>query len=312
MRRQASALALVLWGACATSRLEPRLQSSADSVAYALRYPDALAAAQRAFDQDAQQAQQLSVALSKRIHELKADDSALLLRVVNEADAAGRSEEYARTRRQDRELADFWSEERGGLASRASAAAQKELAETSCADKDLAPAVQHALKDGLDRPREKRLRASNEAHHTLELHRTRLAGSLAGWQRAADEIALASHYTHVALREDMRELERLLGERNAVEATLGRAVDDERVIQSDPRAGEQKASQDRVVRVEKVRASLAAVSEPAQRALDDQQRKQAEAERAYEQAIEAIREHLRAVSPAQPQSGGPDARAVKH
>jgi hypothetical protein len=294
-------IVLVALTACAGSRNQPRLHSAAESTAYALQYPETLASAQRTFAADKQLAHALSNGLAARVNEIKVGaEPALPLRVVDEADAAGTSEAYARARTEERSFSTFWAEERAAVGARASAAAQKELADGQCANKDLAPAVQHALKEGLDKPLERRLRAYNEAQRTLELHKARLLpGTLPVWQRAADEIALASHYARVLLREDAHELERLLAEQSAVHATLSRAIDDERKIQTDPRGGEQKASQDRVVLIEKARASVPLAADQARAArsgLDDQL---SHAEVEYSQALAAIREHLRAL-PAAP------------
>ncbi|HEY6880223.1 MAG TPA: hypothetical protein VI299_19500 [Polyangiales bacterium] len=278
--------------ACAGGNASSALRSAADGTSYALRYPQRLADAERALAEDKQRAHTLNEDVS-RITELKIGDPTLARRVADEAHAAGTSAAFAQAYAEERSIAAFWSDERNGLAARVNAATQKELASSPCAQKDLGPTVQHALKDGLDKPLERRLRANNEAHRTLELHRARLPpGSLPSWQRAADLIALASHYANVVIPADARELARLLDERADVERTLGRAVDDERAIQTDPRAGEQRASQERVVEIEKSRAAIAPTAE---RARGAGERAQADAERAQEEhraALERVQQHF--------------------
>jgi hypothetical protein len=305
-------LALSLLGACAHNA-SSTLHSSAASTGYALHYPELLAAAEKQLAADARRAHELDVSLAK-LDQLKVSDRELCERVIDQADRAGTSDAYARARNDDRSIAAFWDDERAGIGARASAAAQKELADGSCADKDLGPAVQGALKGSLDKPRERRLRASNEAQRTLELHKARLApGSLPAWQRAADEIALASHYAYVALPDDVRELERLLREQADVQRTLDDAIDEERKIQRDPRGGEQKASQDRVVAIEKTRAEVSPTVEQARKVTDAARAALAAAQDEYDAALKRVREHISSSSAAETSRAvaSPTARSVK-
>jgi hypothetical protein len=291
--------ALVLLSACARNGNDATLHSSANGTSYALRYPQLLAAARQTLADDQKRAHELSVGLAK-VNEIKLADPSLPRRVVDEADAAGTTEGYDRARGTERDVALVWSEERAGLGARTSAAVQKEL-DGGCGEKDLGPTLQHALKDGLDKPLERRLRATNEAQRTLELHKARLApGTLPAWQRAADEIALASHYAYVALPADVRALQRLLDEQSRVEATLGRAIDDERKIQTEPHAGEQKASQDRVVEIEKVRAAVTPEVEQARSANGAAKALVQTAQDEYVAALKTIRARLESAPPAEP------------
>ncbi len=292
-------IALLVLGACAPNG-QTTLHSSAGDSSYALRYPQLLAAARKTFDEDARRAHELSASLRK-VSQIKLAEPTLPRRVISEADAAGTSEGYAEARESARDVSGFWDEERPALAARTSAALQKELADGGCGDKDLGPAVQHALKDGLEKPLEKRLRASNEAQRTLEVLRARLApGTLPAWQRAADDIALASHYAYVTLPEDARALSRLLEQRSSVDATLSVAEEDERRIQRAPQLGEQKASQDRVVELAKVRAAVTSEVELARRATDTAGSRVQTAQEEYQTALKTMRASIESTLVAHP------------
>ncbi|MET0287233.1 MAG: hypothetical protein ABW352_22300 [Polyangiales bacterium] len=299
MHLSRACVALVLVSACARSGSDQTLHSSANGTSYALRYPQLLAAARQALADDQKRAHELNVGLAK-VNELKLGDPVLLRRAVDEADAAGTTESYDRARGAERDVVQLWSEERAGLGARTSAALQKEL-DGGCGEKDLGPTVQHALKDGLDKPLERRLRANNEAQRTLELHKARLApGTLPAWQRAADDIALANHYAYVALPADARAVQRLLDEQSSAQATLERAIDDERKIQAEPHAGEQKASQDRVIEIEKVRATVAPEVEQARKANDAAPALVQAAQDEYSAALKTIRARLESAPAAEP------------
>ncbi|MDB4989558.1 MAG: hypothetical protein JWN04_4736 [Myxococcaceae bacterium] len=296
---------------CAGRPLDSKVASSADSAAYALRYGDDLDAATKRLFADKQRAHDLTSALPSRAHEVKpGGDRALLLRIVDESDRAGRSQSYARTQGDERALRSFWDDERGALAGRVSGAAQKEVLDAGCKETvELAGPVQHAMRDGIDKQLERRTRAANEGQRTLEQNKAKLAaGTIPAVQRLSDEIALASHLANVALVEDVRELDRLLAERADVEDTLRRMLEEERVLQSDPhKPAEQKASQDRVVQIEKTRAALPTKSAEAEAALKDHEEQLRLAQNEYDNTIEAIKASFRDAQPVTL----PEAAAVK-
>jgi hypothetical protein len=216
------------------------------------------------------------------------------LRVVEQSDASGRGQLFSRSRADERALREIWEEERGALGARVGGAAQKEIVDAGCKEVDVSPAVQRALRDGFDRQLERRMRAANEGQRTLEQNKARISpANLAALTRISDEIALASQLVHVALIEDMRELDRLIAERRDVDSTLARTLDDERAIQSDPKKpSEQKASQERVIQIEKQRASLGPEVkklESERQQLDERQRLAASE---YENTVKAVKESL--------------------
>jgi hypothetical protein len=290
-------------GGCAGSRLPPTTVSSAEGAGYALSYVDQLKRAKDTFESDDVRARELGASLRAHSAGLKLDnDRAVALRVVEQSDASGRGQHFARARADERALRAVWDDERGALGARVGSAAQKEVIDGDCKDVDVQPAVQRALRDGFDRQLERRMRAANEGQRTLEQNKARLSpANYAALGKLSDEIAQASHLVHVALIEDIRDLDRLIEERRDVEATLTRTLDDERVIQSDPKKpSEQKASQERVVQIEKQRASLGPEVqklESERRQLDERQRLAANE---YENTLEAVKDGLQEPVPPAP------------
>src|SRR5262245_56879356 len=174
---------LLALGACAGNQLQPKTISSAGTLGYAAEFPEAQAAAADSFGAHRQQAHELATGLPGRAPVLKpGDDPAFYLRVLDEADADGRRESFAQAREDDRTVRTFWTSERGALGARVATALQKQQGEQQpgCTPSDPQPAIQHALRDGLDRPLEKRLRAQSEADRLLERYRGRLTP--ATWQ----------------------------------------------------------------------------------------------------------------------------------
>jgi hypothetical protein len=293
--RALAALAFFISG-CAGSRLEPTVAPSSDNAGYAVGYSAALDGAAERLQRDKQRAHELSAALPAHARELKpGGDPDLLLRVVDEADAAGRAERLRSAFAEERAVQRFWDEERSAIGSRVTSATQKQIGEDGCKDVDVQGSIGPALRDGVDRQLERRVRAANEAQRTIEQHKARLApGTLPAVQRLADEIAVSSHLAHVALVDDVRELDRLLKEQRSVDKALARALDDERAIQADPRnAADQRASQERVVQIEKSRASVAPSVQRAELAIRDYEKLLDAAEREHEVAVDAIETDLR-------------------
>jgi len=282
-------------GSCAGNQLEPTTVSSADGAGYALGYIEQLKRARDAFESDDVRARELGSSLRTHTGALKLNgDQAIALRVVEQSDASGRGQHFSRSRAEERALREIWEDERGALGARVGGAAQKELVDAGCKEVDVQPAVQRALRDGFDRQLERRLRAANEGQRTLEQNKARIApANFAALTRLSDEVALASQLVHVALVEDVRELDRLIGERRDVDSTLARTIDDERAIQSDPKKpSEQKASQERVIQIEKQRAALGPEVqklEAERHQLDERQRLAASE---YENTLNAVKESL--------------------
>jgi hypothetical protein len=296
------ALALSLSaGGCAASQLEPTTVSSADGAGYALGYVDQLKRARATFESDDVRARELGSSVRTHVGSLKLDgEQAIALRVVDESDASGRGQLFSRSRADERALRAIWEDERAALGARVGGAAQKELVDAGCKEVDVLPAVQRALRDGFDRQLERRMRAANEGQRTLEQNKARIApASFVALSRLSDEIALASQLVHVALIEDVRELDRLINERRAVDSTLAHTIDDERAIQSDPKKpSEQKASQERVVQVEKQRAALGPEVQKLEAERHQLDERQLLAASEYENTLEAVRESLRKAPPA--------------
>jgi len=285
---------------CAARPYEPTSVSSADGAGYAVAYVDQLRSARTRFDDDDKRATELHGAIKTHADAVTPnlklpEERAIVLRVVEESEQSGRGQSYAHARANEQAMRGMWDDERGAIGARVTSSVQKEALDAGCKEVDLQPAVQHALRDGFDKQLERRARASNEGQRTLEQNKARLpAASFAALQRLSDEIALASHLGNVALVDDLRELERLLAEQKQVDDTLARMIDDERQIQRDPKKpSEQKASQERVMQIDKQRAALAPEvqkTESELRALEDRQHA---ASIEYERTLSAVRESLR-------------------
>jgi hypothetical protein len=225
--------AVLLWAAagCASSQMRPTLVSSSDSTGYALRYPELLGADAATFAAHKQKAHELSSNLAAHAGEPKpGGQDALLVQLVDQADADGRRESFARAQRSDVVLREFWEDERGPIAARVSGATQKQISEAGCTTvPDTQPAVQQALRASFDRQLERHLRAESESQRLLEQSKAQLPqAAFASMQRLLDEVALNSYLVNVALVEDADALNHRVAEYSTVEANLQRGLEAER------------------------------------------------------------------------------------
>jgi hypothetical protein len=268
-------LLLLVAVGCADKQPKPVMVSAAGLPGYSIAYPDRLSGETAMLVADKQQAAEQSQKLGARTAELKPGaDPAALLTIVQRADQAGRTEAFARANDEARSLRAFWQQERGPISARASGAAQKQLSEGSCGacgQVDLGGSLGYAIGAGIDKQLERRLRACNEAHRSIEYNEGRLGtGNLAAIEELADDVALTSYQVNVALPRARDRMDALLAEHEDVDATLARAIEWERSYQAGaPSPREKKASQDRLTILEQSRAALPAAVASARAARKD-------------------------------------------
>lgn len=283
---------------CASRQVKPVMVSSAGSTGYALSYPERLQAEVQSFDLNMHALVGAKQTKDPSLRDLKPGaDPKLLLVIVQQSDHAGRSEAYASSYAELTGLHTFWDEERNAVTGRVSGAAQKQVTEAGCNQQiDLGGPISYALKDGVDRQLAKRLRASNEAHRTIEFNKAALgAGNVAAIQALADHIAFRSYLVNIALVEQRDRIQHLLAERSDVDATLDASIDWERAYQQGGRsAADKKASQERMAALEKARAAIPGLASDAEAKLEDLDPKIEDLRKEHEAWIEAMQDELEA------------------
>ena len=285
---------------CADKQPKPVMVSAAGLPGYAISYPDRLSAEATMLAEDKKQAAEQSQKLNTRTSELKsgADPSALLT-IVQRADQAGKTEAFARANAEARSLRAFWEEERGPISARANGAAQKQLTEGNCGacgQVDLGGSLGYAVGAGIDKQLEKRLRAANEAHRTIEYNKHRLgAANVPIVEKLADDIALTSYQVNIALPQSRDRIDGLLAEQEDVDETLARAIDWERKFAAGAASpADKKDSQARLAILEKSRAAIPPAATSAQAARKDLDPQIEDLRKRYAATIEALEEDLEA------------------
>ena len=290
-------LAITGSAACASQPpLAPQTASSASSTGYALGYAESVKGAADSFAAHRQQAHALSSGLAGRAPQPKpGEDRAQLLYVLDQADADGRRAASVEARRSERAVRAFWESERGAIGARAASAAQKQVADAGCTQPvDAQPAVQQALREGVSRQLERRLRRESEAQRYLDEIKGRI--SPATWsvtQRSAEDVADASYLVYVALVEDVLELQRLASEQATVVETLQSGLERERAIQGARYAAKDvEASKERSRLYEAKLSAAQSAKTSLDQALADHKAQLDQARGEYEQALAALKAKL--------------------
>ena len=276
------------------------MASTAKSTPYAVRYPSELEATRSLLAEEKAQAQTLSDGLAASAAELKKPlDTDLALRIVEAADEAGESEGYANARAEERAVRSFWEAERGPIGSRVSSAVQQKASEAKCEGAEqLTSSVPYALRDGVEKQLERRLRAQSEAHLLIERNKSSLGqGNVAVLSKLADDVAMISYLVHNALIREQNQIARMLYERRAVERTLDDAIEEETRPPASPQSpAERKASAERLAELTKSRETQATAVTNAEGEIKtgEEQVKAAQAE--YAKALSALRDELHKLS----------------
>jgi hypothetical protein len=280
---------------CAGRHLTPNIESSADVSHYALVYPAALEASRKQLVEDKTRATELSNQIRERQLKTSADPE-LLLDIVERADQAGRSRAFVGAQREARTFRAFWEEERGSIAARVSAAAQKQIGEANCQEVDVSASTSHALREGFERQLDKRVREHNDAQELIERERATLGpAGVSELQKFADDIAYTSYLVHVALVDDQDLIEQQLSDRRDVQKTLERRIEEERsYAQRTKSKEERKQSEERAAALEKSRAALAPAADNAQAETKELKQTIEQARSDYDAALDALRARLKA------------------
>lgn len=289
-------LALVTIGmhgvACAPREAEPLTASSADRPSYAKKYPERLQTTVSDVDTQGKALVELTGEFEKYPDELKEPDWNLVIRVVEQADAEGKSAHYAERVEQNGVVAAFYHEEKEDIHKRVGGAVQYQAKEKGCTADLYSPAV-HALDKSIEKQLEERTHEDSDAHMLIEQNQTALGkANVEALQRQADHIAMASYVSNVGLPQKQRELERLLEDASGVESTLDDRIEE---LQKPPPADAKRSAEEQKAideELEALKAAKASIKQDVTAAEESKKGAEERAERAkklYDESLEQLK-----------------------
>jgi hypothetical protein len=289
--------AATLAGGCASHKTAPLYASSADQGGYATRYPVELGAVRGDIGEQESRARRLMAEFESYPNALNKPDWSHVQHVVELADQAGRSEEYARNYEQSQQVNGFFADEGSEVRRKVAGSVQWVAKDDSCKEPaKLGGAATHALDTAVEQGQRHRLRDHNEAQRYIELHRESLgAKNTETLSDQADKIAETSYAVYVGIERDRRQLEQMVSESSNVRSTLEDQFKDLNALAAD-QAAPAKDRQTAQKRAEEAKAALDRLQSEQQQAeyvLKDMDQRQEQLRSAYQAALDRLLERIR-------------------
>ncbi len=287
-------LAGALCLACAGQKIEPQVASSSSQANYAAEYPATLQSVSNDYVNAEGAVRKSTTDFPKYPEQLKDPPWPVVQAIVTRADEAGRSSSYVQGRHDAETARDFFTQDNGEITRKVAGSAQYVVKKKDC-DVDVSGAVASSLKDAVDKQQEKRLRAHNDAHVIIERYRESLGkGNAAALEKQADDISETSYTSYVRTIELKAQATRLLDEASQVRKTLDQGVADERTFQTEPgrSAGDKKASNDRIAKMEDGKVRIDSAVPQLQALIKEIDQRNDAIKKEYEAAFDALKKAI--------------------
>ncbi len=272
----------------------PEYASSAESPAYAQKYPAAVGAARAGFVDAETAAGERSGKFAAFPGALVEPDWGHVATVVDRADAAGNSADFVAAMDDVDAVKRFYADERDKVRQKVAGSVAYTAKQKGC-DADVAAGVGGSLDKAIEQQTEEWLRERNPAQRYIDDHEDAIGKkNVDKLREQADEIALTSHLVRVRLPRAKLELDAMIADASSVRSTLEADAQAQQTIVSDPKAS--KGAKDRAKeRLAAVQAARSAIDQEIRDAetlsAEMEQRAQTALDR-YEQALTALKEAI--------------------
>jgi hypothetical protein len=256
--------------ACGAPPPEPQIASSAPQPGYAEHYPQELQDIATGFSQRESEVKKVVGEMPEYPNQLKNAPPDHVVAVYERADQAGKSYAYVERLREVQGTRAFFDAEGDEVAKKVAGACQYAAKQKGC-EADVGGAAAHALKEGVDKQLEKRLRDSSDAHLYIDRYKNVLGKENAdALDKQADDISYASYLANIEMVERKVRLKRIVEEADQIQKTADEFIESEHKFQKEPGVTEadRKASNERIEAMNKAKASLASSKAQAQSLLE--------------------------------------------
>ncbi len=278
---------------CKSGQLEPQFAPSTDQPSYAKEHPARLKSAQEDLDNQLTLSQTLTEEFKGYPDQLKDPDWKGVGVVIEDADREGQSPHYADRLEQNAEVASFYEQEKQEIHRHVGGALQYYAKKEGCEAEMYSPAAQ-ALDKSIDKRLEARARQLSDAHDTILLNESSLGkANVAALEQQADHVALASYVTHIGLVKKKNQLDQLLADADAVDATLDDRIEELEKAAADQEDKKQaKLREDELAKLKEAKAALAEELAPAKEQAKTAQQRIEQARKAYAEALSNLEKEI--------------------
>ncbi len=289
---------------CAAQKHDALYASSADSPGYATRYPALLEEKRETMATQEQAAREEIEKIKTYPGALESPDWKETARLVDQAEADGKSEAYARELEEMGKVGEFYEQERDEIRRSVAGNVQYAAKQNGCKEGGkLGGAAAHALDKAMEKRQEERLRAASEAHRALELRKERLGkknADLLGEQ--LDTISRASYLANVGMESTRRELEAKAKEGASAKSTLEGEIKALEEASKDPAMtdSERKAAENMLDEARVAVARIDAEARQSEQLAKDATQRVDALRKEFDAAMEALRAELERRVEAQP------------
>ncbi|MBN1610977.1 MAG: hypothetical protein JW940_30380 [Polyangiaceae bacterium] len=288
--------AVTLAGGCAKQKPPPLYASSADQGGYATGYPVALGTVRGNISEQESRARRLMAEFESYPNALNKPDWSHVRRVIELADQAGRSGQYAQRYEQSQQVSGFFADEGDSVRRKVAGSVQWAAKNDECKEPaKLGGAATHALDTAVEQGQKDRLRAHNEAQRYIELYKESLGPKNAEvLSEQADKIAETSYAVYVGLERNRRQMEEMVSESSNVRSTL-----EDQIRDLNARAADQAApAKDRQTAQKRAEAAQTALDrlqteqQQAEYVLKDMEKRQEQLQKDYKAALDKLLERV--------------------
>ncbi len=272
---------------------------SIDQGSTAQRYPAMLDRQNQRIRDRESKAKEKIAKLPTAADKLTETDWAIVEKIVEASEDAGKDGGYGATMRELEGARTFYDEEREAIVKKVGGAAQYAVKQKGC-EADVWGAVNQGFKDAVDERMRDRLRASNDAFILIDRHEAALGKkNRPALEELADDIAETSYTVHVEMPEAQERLEAVLSGASDARSALDSFIKDEQEYAADPkRKPDEKAASDaRVKKAQEHLKSLEGAEIAANENLKDLEQRTLDLDKAYDDAISKLKDAISAKKP---------------
>ena len=282
-----------LW-ACGAPKIEPVVASSAHEASYAVTYPQDIDDVGSDFKNSQTAARKILSSFFEYPKKLKDPNGVWVAKIVDRADAAGRSAGYVERMHKVEASASFFGAEKKEIAGKVAGNAQYAVKQKKC-DVDVSGTIVATLDDAYGDQLEKRLRERNEAFTVIDRYRDAMPKEdVPILESQADDIAYASYVVSIELVETKLKLRRMIADADAIPKTADGYIAEEKAFQAETGRSdaEKKKSDERILGMEKSKALVQQSSERAKMLSGEMDKEIAAIQKEYADALKELKGQL--------------------